>query len=1354
MAKKSSKRSPAAAAPKAAAAVAEPVIADKAEAAPAPAVVEVAEITEATAEVAEAAEAEQTADDEAKYSSITLTIRLPNQRTVQHTTVLTENVAAVHQTILENPRMVHYSSSHLALAGKRLAGHEVVGSLAFPEGAAEKVLDLVEQPYGERDVRVHVQRLHNILYSHSTRAQSDAPAIDTGVSAFKFVTGERYLANPAFDADAAELYAKDKRHFETVYDNEDSAHHEFGEFVAANAAKNRKVVKALTGLAVSGWNPVPAWRRLRGDLLYLAATFTNGETVHITASRDGFFANNSTDAAFDPARRSAPVHSLAKLLANLNGNFSKTFTKTLDRLAEARESLFAPVEDTEIATCIPAINWNVSVGDAATDHVFDPLRGIGSIGGGSTVLEASALDAMRDMNDDLQINYTMAVADADDPTYGELPPLVRVRQYTMLQNQFVKLATAGARGILDGSIPSITSSPEDPTNLKEQMFIWNGIFFSHADAEAARVRLARDNHADSAAAARTIVGKDVTAIRLLQNLGIRGLHTMQTAVIDLHGHRIVAQCLVPGIMGDGISAAQIVYGAQDDQTAPEDSMEPSQIKADPEFHALLAQAAEKLHWKEHEVTCEVTGEKVPLWSSADHKGLVGHDGRKYLFEAWRSTPLDTAFLDDVAADKVGPAYPHVYTLVRPELINLLQESVTQDHITAGLAEFKARREAEGAAGEDVEIPSADLEAIVGSVPKLRFNTDLGTAWAKKEDADPADVEAHQTLSNYLYQTAIPNFVMSIARIAAIPTTSASLTSTLHEQGVSMRHLAYIIKAIDMAIANADAEHSVALAKAAEIAQKHIAKQEAKLAKAQAKAAKAQAKAAKGEAEEEIIKPEGAKESDDEDDKEDDKEDEDEEKVPSTSGPAQVRLRLTALKAIVEREILLRVFKHTARAYLAKSTDLPSATAALLTAFVNLEELPAAPETKPVIDAANPAELTSAALAAAIAYEAAARFRYTFPAGATTATAKKVLLREAALKLGAQLVARTYGPSFRVEERDVVQLAPKVKTSFFRSQLVSSHLEYAQTTMQGDTVQAVHNAFEQALMMYEQAYSLAHPETLQVMSTTAEICHTMYRKSKNEETLYLERALELQRQVVLGSERVFGLDAAETATAYQSLAHFEAAAGRIRLALKYLRHAEFLTELQTGTADLHPEWVATANMTSRLHEAIGRFDHAIAAQLKLHEYYKTHLGANESATASAAYQLGNQYCSIGDFDRALPYLGEASRTWFEKFGPKDGRAINASQFFQAVQIHRANLAFEAQNAEKLRQSGELKRKQEAEERKTIGTKGDMPIEDILAYIDGKPSKGGKGKKRKNQGVAAAESAAAKATSSSSRKGKKN
>ncbi|ORZ33905.1 clustered mitochondria-domain-containing protein [Catenaria anguillulae PL171] len=1286
-------------------------------------------------------------------------VRLPGARTVDFPFYSSDNIATVLVTLLEQPRFAHYTCSHLVHNGSRASETATLASLMSADADASSItLDLVEQAYGERELRFHILRLRDILSSanplRASSAVSPSGAVDAGMSLFKHVTGEKYL-DADFDKDLH------KQADQAAKKNQSD---ELGDVLVRHLVKARKVSpqnKALLSLAI------------RGDLLYLTAVLApSGES--------------STDVQFDPARKTNVYHSLAKLLSTVSPAFAKAFGKLLDAQQQSYVSQLAQIERQPFLTYIPAANWMVpmetqgannaphALGTGSSDHTFDALRQLGGLAGsGDSVLEASALDQTRNWNDELQLLMNQAVpgtvastdggeeeeAAAGDIFNDGLNPMLRIP------------AVHGARGIFDGS-PGSPGSPYEGAPASDSIYIWNGIFFSFAEANDPR--FARDGHADPAAASHVFAGKDVLGIRQVQLAGVKGVCTMPTAVIDLYGRRVIAQAMPPGIM-DNPEGPRIIYGnVEDPESIAAAGADPKAvanekrlIKSDQEFHEVVGKLAEKLHLQEHEVVDEKTGDKHKLWTSADTRGLAALDGRKYLIELARITPVDTKFLALAKEDGL-PEYPHAVTLVRPEFVKAYIGRVQDKHLNDfHQAEFD-RLVAEGVDPKTVQM---DLEKASKGLPKIKCNVDVGTPWEVKEDgAEEANDQQAQMIES-IYKDHIPKFVhMWINGYESLPLTGDSLTSSMHSFGLSMRHLGAVVNVVDEFLANPEkAAPSIAEVEE-QVGQVH----------AEAAAAAKEAKEAEGE--------EGKSEGDDAS--------AEAEKVAAAAkikaaatkrlvaaAHATHRVRLESLRKVLLREMIARSIKHIARRSFADTQPdaLTPLAAALLNSLLAISTIPEA--TGSSVLSTNVADLTPEQLAQAIVYETQLRFRFTLAAGTEMASivSKASLLREAAIKMQVQLAARAYGPDFVIAEHDIVNIVPKIKSAHLETPLIEDHMLTADRFLQEtQSFGAGLQVLETAHLLAEQAYTNMHPETLRVQAVLAnvfrrfaneaaqvantiveaghatesgEIDEAAYTNARAEEQAALTRALELARVVVVGRERVLGVDAAETYSSYVELASLEAMAGRFRLSLKYLKHATSLWLSSQGEMHANPDWVSLTTLIGRYHARLSRFDVATKMFEELAKYYEQTFGPEAPTTlvaASAAAANNNaansesgvsnvspiDEATVAMVRKAIEYQQRVVDTYKAVATEDDSRVTDAGNWLMHFKAHLAELEMIREQHKLAVQQGVFKKLREEEERKQIATKGDLPIDDILAYINGerktlKPSSSAgssKGKKK--------------------------
>jgi protein TIF31 len=939
----------------------------------------------------------------------------------------------------------------------------------------------------------------------------------------------------------------------------------------------------------------------------------NGESTHITATSEGFFVNRSTDKVFDPSRKSNVYHSLPKLLSSVSPQFGRTLTRYMGQLQQPY-SVFRPVEKNSALTHVPRANWMVYMADNETDHVFDPLRGLGGIAGGETMLEASSLDSPRDWNEELQLFKYQALLDDSECGDGTTK-FARLRQYNLAYAQFVEVAIQGASGILEGSIPAIALGVQDSGD--DMLYMWNNIFFSFPEANLLKFK--KEGHADPELASRVYSSKDLQGIKLLDSCGVKELCTMPTVVIDLKGCRIVAQCLIPGILGNP-DGAKIVYGSQEDSDPSLEYGEKRHIKSDPDFHELVGKVSSNLYWKEHSVKSEIGDENHLLWCSSDTKGILGHDSRKYLFEVARSTPRDSHFLNIVKNDNFGP-YPHDIPLVRYELLSAYQDHLTQEYVKEKCKEEYNEKVASGEPTENIQI---DVSKYLSGAPKISFNCDAGSLWNTADQTDSVELES---LFSYLYNTAIPQFVEDCTQLQSVPVTGSALSQLLHSRGLSIRHLGLITEALHAQFLKSDL---------------------------------------------------------------------------TTAG----RIRLKSLKRVCEQEMWVRSFKHLARKFMRKSTCITTTVSVLLSLFIaipgQLEEVSTESDDI-LID-----ELTSSSLACMLKRRVQILFRYSME---QLSSEKMPLLREACLKLGVQLRARTYAPEFVVKDEDILQISPLVKTTLLKSSFCQQQFDLAQALLRNGKLQAGVAALEQTLFMHEQTYLQVHPETLQVQSCLADVYYCVY--VEQQEKQILTRALELQRLVVSGLERSLGIDSHEVASAYFTLATMEYSGGRLRLSLKYLKHVLMIYSTLYG--DYHPEWIQIQTLISQIHARLKRYDVSASVWSVIRDYYESEFGSEDTATASAYHNLSQFTFALGHHKEAIALEKHAHKVWNAQCGPEDSRTKESAKVLeemtrQTVQGLKINKLIQ-----QAKSRGELRNIDEAD--RTVKSKENLSIDEMLDYING-------------------------------------
>ena len=606
---------------------------------------------------------------------------------------------------------------------------------------------LIEDPYTEKESRIHIARLYDYLSNVST--------------------GETNFEHLTHTSDAIPLKNVDVQPRITYF------------------AENDKHVSpvCLTSISLSAWNPVPPQYRCRGHLLYLQVVTLEGETIHITSSTSGYVLNNSTASKFDPSSRGQSSHSLLYLLRSASPSFKRNYAE-LQKQRQTKDLLLT-VPLTNAST---AQSWLLK----SPDHKPDPWR----VQKPYIEYAFENNDSLRDWNEELQSTRELPVQ----------PLQERILRSRLLQKTLYDFSAAAAKGaelLVKGELTALNPT-EDP---EAQMFIFNNIFFSRGlDGVGTFHRDGGD------AAAHKAVSLDVNGVQVLSALDVEGLSTLGTCIVDYAGERIVAQSIVPGIFRQRPeNESQIIYGGVDGRDA---------IATDPKCDELFAKVARALRYRRHAVYEKVDDLRKELELSIETKGLAGADGRSYILDLYRLTPVDVQFLESeceapneeafVSVEHVkGSAtkkttYPHRMVMFRQELMEAYWEVALNAFVKDKMVkEDAAKAEADGvdkieANGEANGEPESERRVDISDF-SLAFNPDTFNSRFPENITDE-DKECRETdemtvreVSKFLHDRIIPNFISALTEGSlATPLDSATLARLMHKRGINLRYLGELL----------------------------------------------------------------------------------------------------------------------------------------------------------------------------------------------------------------------------------------------------------------------------------------------------------------------------------------------------------------------------------------------------------------------------------------------------------------------------------------------------------------------------------------------------------------------------------
>lgn len=700
----------------------------------------------------------------------------------------------IRQSILDLPSTVQYTCFSLWFSGSKLNDFLELDSVEGIHNDA--TLELHEEAYTEREARLHVLKVRDIIGLRSSKNDAIA-ALSPGLSALESVevSGELFKTN-ASEGDASKV------------------HHAMSGFERDAAPTLTEIFpqpepatpQCLKSLGLSMWHPPPANLRLRGDLLYLQVHTLEGTTFHITSHISGFYVSNSSSQKFDPSRKpkSSAAHSLLVLLQELSPLFASQLQSWQTELG--RRDPLTVYTPTNAMLAAPFI--------ANPDHAL--ITDISRTQEQLLLGGSDNLDTVRDWNEDLQSTREMPRA-----TIAER--ILRERLLNKLSFDFSEAAAKGAVHIVREEVPAL-----NPNEFRDaQIFLYNGIFFSFgADGMGTFEKEGGDY------AARYAVGKDLAGVKFVTQLDVEGIYPLCTVIVDYCGRRVVAQSPVPGIFRqreDGTH--QIVYGGVEERKI---------IANSSAFKPYFEKVAESLHLKTHTVW-DQDNAPFELATSLETKGLQGTDGRKYIIDLYRITPLDIEFLE------LEAGYPHNMAVLRTEAVDewwrtqirawvseetekykaegkevrFIYKSATAQSKSDDVAEESSEatapttteeESAEGANGEKKEVITVSFNGFKYAVNPDVFSGQLPLTEADKEEY-AADEATARSVAKFVKTTLIPNFIDDILNgVLSVPLDGTQLSKIMHKRGINLRYLGAVLDAIPSAEANSKIPKKLSLFK--------------------------------------------------------------------------------------------------------------------------------------------------------------------------------------------------------------------------------------------------------------------------------------------------------------------------------------------------------------------------------------------------------------------------------------------------------------------------------------------------------------------------------------------------------------
>ncbi|OBT62356.1 hypothetical protein VE03_08431 [Pseudogymnoascus sp. 23342-1-I1] len=1240
----------------------------------------------------EAQEGEEELDQGAE-TIFSLTVNLPHKpHKMQIMVSSQEQVHDVRQSVIELPDTFQYSCFHLEHNGERI--NDFIQLSDVKDLVPESELKLVEDPYTEKEARIHVIRVRELIGAAGDRTDT-LQGILSGLSLYDSVTESEA---PASD-EAAAAQANGAAHPLADYDFQ--APGALSTLLPPTQESHPKTIKAV---GLSPWNPPPYHLRQKGHLLYLQATTLEGEQFQITSHVSGFYVNKSTNGRFDPTPRTAPkphaAHSLLALLSDLSPSFEPAFEK-LQEYNNQKE----PLTNFQITNSTPASPWIVpSESSPLTTHQSDLTRSQESY----LISGIENTETLRDWNEEFQSTRELPKETAQDRVFRE-------RLTSKLFADYNDAAARGAVLVARGEV-----APLNPTESRDaQIFVYNNVFFSFgADGVGTFASEGGDE------AARVATGKDVMGVRMVNQLDIDGLFTPGTVVIDYLGKRLVGQSIVPGIFKQRDPGEnQIDYGAVDGKEV---------IAADEKFVPVFEKLSKALKVKKHAVW-DKAGKRHELEGSVETKGLLGTDGRKYVLDLYRVTPLDIEWMEENGTAISSPeqtseaSYPHRMTVLRPELVEAYWKIKMRAWVNERLEERRQAAKAEEDATKAVTEGEADAESTEKVAKpadsdriditdfEFSLNPDVFSGQEPQTEAEIAewtkDEEEVRAAAKFLRDTVLPELVRDLKEgDVGFPMDGESLSRLLHKRGINIRYLGTLAGQAEGR--RLEALKVLSIQEMISRSFKHIAGNYLRYLP-----------------------------------------------IPFTS--ACIAHLLNCLLGTGFNESPVALIDESLRA-LYSDTDLSFK------------------------------DVTPESLRKEIEAQTLKRYKYTLEENWFAAIKPVQMLREVSLKMGLQLVSKDYyftkesaanakptkaveapkeatngtatttssknkkkkarsdspssaksvpaGPPMTFSADDVLNVVPIIKEASPKSALAEEALEAGRISILQGQKKLGQELLLESLSLHEQIYGIMHPEVARVYNTLSMLYYQLEEK---------DAAVELARKAVIVSERTLGVDSAETLLSYLNLGLFSHANGETKLALAYIKHALQLWKVIYGQN--HPDSITTTNNAAVMLQHLKLYHESrlwFEASLEICE---TVFGKQSINAGTLLFQLAQALALDQDSKASVNRMRESYNIFLTELGAEDKNTKEAESWLEQLTQNAVSIAKHAKDVQARRVRAGIKMSPgmslgQTQAQPPVGqtaeaSSGRDPrnamgmdsrsIDELLKFIEGKEQKKPSSKKRPGQ-----------------------
>ncbi|KRX07164.1 GSKIP domain [Pseudocohnilembus persalinus] len=470
-----------------------------------------------------------------------------------------DNLGEIKVFLNEQTILNLYTSFYFEYEGQRLSEYVEISTFEIPENG---IINIKLDPLDEKSAKAHVKKINNILNNpaifqnfignqksqteqyqeQEQKAEESKKQNQSNKQEQKNDKQDKQDKQDKNQQQPNESESEDDEQMPDIINISEALYPSLSnQFLSTNNSSSSNSPISQTSLTqlicflnYSGFNPVPSFRKLRGDLFYLILRTLENVNYHITASPKGFYLNKSNMKFFDPEplQNAKYYISLLDLISSLSPQFKKNFQKQINQKQDPF-NLQVNSETQFPQTYRYGTNWlskSLSKVQLDQEHVWNQTRAEEQL----TNSYGYDPQGIRDWNEELQ-------ACRELPKGDFMTRLNRDKALIKTHTDFIEASVQGAKAVVEGCLNPI--NPIDPVN--QHVYLYNNIFFSFALDNPDNFR--QESGVELSPTVSTS-NCDLRNLRILHKLELEDMNVLNTVLVDYKGQRVIAQSIIPGIL--------------------------------------------------------------------------------------------------------------------------------------------------------------------------------------------------------------------------------------------------------------------------------------------------------------------------------------------------------------------------------------------------------------------------------------------------------------------------------------------------------------------------------------------------------------------------------------------------------------------------------------------------------------------------------------------------------------------------------------------------------------------------------------------------------------------------------------